>query len=72
MRNILDVLLGIVGLAALVCAGYEFYLFAATKDPNGNASHLWMAIAGAVVLCVCALGIFMRHSGAEEEIHITR
>jgi hypothetical protein len=31
-----------------------------------------MAIAGFVVLCVCALGIFLRHSGAEEEIHITQ
>ena len=72
MKNMLDVLLGIVGLAALVFAVWQFYLFAATTDPQGNTPHLWKAIAGTVVLCVCALGIFLRHSGAEEEIHITQ
>ena len=72
MKSMLDVLLGIVALAALVFAVWQFYLFAATTDPQGNTPHLWKAIAGAVVLCVCALGIFLRHSGAEEEIHITR
>lgn len=72
MKSMLDVLLGIVGLAALIFAVWQFYLFAATNDPQGNTPHLWKAIAGAVVLCVCALGLFLRHSGAEEEIHITR
>ena len=72
MKSLLDVVLGIVGLAALVFAVYQFYLFAATTDPQGNTPHLWKAIAGFVVLCVCALAIFIRHSGAEEEIHITQ
>ena len=72
MKSLVDVLLGIVGLAALVFAGYQFYLFAATTDPQGNTPHLWKAIAGFVVLCVCALALFLRHSGAEEEIHITQ
>ncbi len=72
MKNLLDVLIGIVGVAALGYAIYQFYLFAATTDPQGNTPHLWKAIAGFVVLCVCALGIFLRHSGAEEEIHITQ
>ena len=72
MRNLLDIILGIVGFAALAFAIYQFYLFAATTDPQGNRPHLYMAIAGFVVLCVCALGIFLRHSGAEEEIHITQ
>jgi len=72
MKSLVDVLLGIVGLAALIFAGYQFYLFAATTDPQGNTPHLWKAIAGFVVLCVCALALFLRHSGAEEEIHITR
>ena len=72
MKSLLDVVLGIVGLAALVYAVYQFYLFAATTDPQGNTPHLWKAIIGFVVLCVCALGIFMRHTGAEEEIHITQ
>ena len=72
MKSLLDVVLGIVGLAALVFAVYQFYLFAATTDPQGNTPHLWKAIAGFVVLCVCALALFIRHSGAEEEIHITQ
>jgi uncharacterized membrane protein len=72
MRSLVDVLLGIVGVAALVFAIWQFYLFAATTDPQGNTPHLWKAIAGFVVLCVCALAIFLRHSGAEEEIHITQ
>ena len=72
MKSLVDVVLGIVGLAALVFAGYQFYLFAAPRGPEGNTPHLWMAIAGFVVLCVCALALFLRHSGAEEEIHITQ
>lgn len=72
MKSLMDILLGIVGLAALIFAVWQFYLFAATSDPQGNTPHLWKAIAGAVVLCVCALGLFLRHSGAEEEIHITQ
>ena len=72
MKNLLDVLLGIAGVAALAFAIWQFYLFAATTDPQGNTPHLWKAIAGFVVFCVCALGLFLRHSGAEEEIHITQ
>lgn len=72
MKSMLDVVLGIVGLAALVFAVYNFYIFASAQGAEGPRSNLYMAIAGAVVLCVCALGIFLRHSGAEEEIHITQ
>ena len=72
MKSLVDVLLAIVGVLALGFAIYQFYLFAATTNPQGNTPHLWKAIGGAVVLCVCALGLFLRHSGAEEEIHITQ
>jgi uncharacterized membrane protein YeaQ/YmgE (transglycosylase-associated protein family) len=72
MKSLLDVVFGIVGVAALAFAVYHFYYFAATTDPQGNTPHLWKAIVGAVVLCVCVLAIFLRHSGAEEEIHITQ
>ena len=72
MKSLLDVLLGLVAVAALAYAIWQFYLFAAVSDPLGNTPHLWKAIAGFVVLCVCALAIFLRHSGAEEEIHITQ
>ena len=72
MKSLVDVLIGVVGVAALGFAIYQFYLFAAVSDPQGNTPHLWKAIAGFVVLCVCALALFLRHSGAEEEIHITQ
>ena len=72
MKGLVDVLLGVVGVAALAFAIYQFYQFAATTDPQGNTPHLWKAIAGFVVLCVCALAVFIRRSGAEPEIHITQ
>ncbi len=72
MKSLLDVVLGIVGLAALAFAIYEFYLFAAPKGAYGPTQNLVLAIVGFVVMCVCALAIFLRHSGAEEEIHITQ
>ncbi len=72
MRNLLDVILGIVALAALAFAIYHFYIFASAEGAEGPRPNLYMAIAGFVVLCVCALGIFLRHTGAEEEIHITQ
>ena len=72
MRNLLDLILGLVGIASLAFAIYHFYIFASAAGAEGPRSNLYMAIAGFVVLCVCALGIFLRHSGAEEEIHITQ
>jgi hypothetical protein len=72
MKSLVDALLGIVAVVALGFAIWQFYLFAAGAGPEGNTPHLWKAIAGFVVLCVCALALFLRHSGAEEEIHITQ
>jgi len=71
MKSLVDVLLVIVGLAALVWAIIEFYNFV-TGPSTGFTRNLLMAIIGFVVMCVCALAVFMRHSGAEEEIHITQ
>ncbi|MDT5296084.1 MAG: hypothetical protein QOJ76_2964 [Acidobacteriota bacterium] len=71
MKSLVDVLLVIVAIAALAFAIYEFYGFVTGKD-TGFTRSLMMAIIGFVVMCVCALAVFMRHSGAEEEIHITQ
>lgn len=71
MKNLIDVLLVIVGLAALVFTVLQFYWFASPPGAEGPTQHLILAIIGAVVFCACALGLFLRHSGAEEEIHIT-
>jgi uncharacterized membrane protein YidH (DUF202 family) len=71
MKSLVDVLLVIVAVAALAFAVYEFYAFV-TGASTGFTRNLMMAIIGFVVMCVCALAVFMRHSGAEEEIHITQ
>lgn len=71
MKSLVDVLLVIVAVAALAFAVYEFYAFVTGHD-TGFTRNLMMAIIGFVVMCVCALAVFMRHSGAEEEIHITQ
>ncbi len=71
MKSLVDVLLVIVALGALAFAVYKFYAFVTGHD-TGFTRDLMMAIIGFVVMCVCALAVFMRHSGAEEEIHITQ
>jgi uncharacterized membrane protein YidH (DUF202 family) len=71
MKSLVDVLLVIVGLVALAFAIYEFYFFV-TGTNTGFTRNLMMAIIGFVVMCVCVLAVFLRHSGAEEEIHITQ
>ena len=71
MKSLVDVLLVIVGLVALAFAIYEFYFFV-TGTSTGFTRNLMMAIIGFVVMCVCVLAVFLRHSGAEEEIHITQ
>ena len=72
MKSLLDYVLGIVGLAALVYGIIEFYRFVTSPGAEGNKAHLWWAIGSAVIFCVCVLVLFLRHSGAEEEIHITQ
>jgi uncharacterized membrane protein YidH (DUF202 family) len=71
MKSLVDVLLVIVGVIALAFAIYEFYFFV-TGTNTGFTRNLMMAIIGFVVMCVCVLAVFLRHSGAEEEIHITQ
>ena len=71
MKSLVDVLLGIVGVVALVYAIIRFYNFV-TGVSTGFTRDLIIAIIGFVVMCICALAVFLRHSGAEEEIHITQ
>ena len=72
MKGLIDVLLVLVAIAALAFAIYEFYLFASPQGAYGPTTNLVLAIVGFVVMCVAALAVFLRHSGAEEEIHITQ
>ncbi|HYH85016.1 MAG TPA: hypothetical protein VEX60_06000 [Pyrinomonadaceae bacterium] len=72
MKGLVDVLLVLVAIGALAFAVYEFYLFASPQGAYGPTTNLVLAIVGFVVMCVAALAVFLRHSGAEEEIHITQ
>ncbi len=77
MKSLIDIVLGAVGVIALIVAIWQFYLFTtsagrAGPEVGGNSTYLWYAIAAAVVACACALGIFLRHVNKEEEIHITQ
>ena len=66
-----DFLLGVVGLASVGGAVYVFFF--RFTGPHGH--FLWdgvIAIVLALVFCVCALFLFLRHVNKEEEIHITQ
>jgi hypothetical protein len=66
-----DFLLSIVGLASLGGAIYVF--FARFIGQNGH--WMWdgiIAVVLGLVFCACALLLFLRHAGQEEEIHITQ
>lgn len=71
MKNIVDILLWVVGIAAFGVAIWQFILFVQAEGANPN-TNLWISIGTAVVGCVCILGYFLRHVNKEEEIHITQ
>ncbi len=74
----MNILLWAVGLISFVFALWELMQFAGARDARGipdmwaGTNHLWLAIAAAVVACVCAVMIFVRRPHVEEEIHITK
>ncbi len=76
-KNLKSVLLWVLGLAAAAVAAWQFYLFVVFRDSRGaldvqgGGANLWLAIAAAVVACVCVCyGIFGRINQTEE-FHIT-
>jgi hypothetical protein len=79
MKSMVDVLCWVVGAGALGVAFWQFMLFITAKDPRTNIAdmtfgmtHLWFAIAAAIVACACVVYYFVRHPRTEEEIHITK
>jgi hypothetical protein len=73
MKNLVDILCWVLGLAGLGAGIYFFYRFAKTfSDRSSESQYLWYAIAGAVVFIVCGVIYFLRHVNKEEEIHITQ
>ena len=76
-RKVLGAIAGIIGVTAIgVWQFYRFVTFTTEKgalDLQGGRSHLWWAIAMAVVACIAAFfvfSVFMRHD-KDDELHIT-
>lgn len=77
MKNTRNIVLWTIGLLMAAIATWQFYLFVAFRDSKGfletqgGTLHLWLAIAAALIACLCAfLGIF-RRINSTEEFHIT-
>ena len=63
---------GIGVVLTAVLAMWQFYLFV-TFEGSGGTSHLWWAIAMALVACGIAFwlfSVFVRHD-VDDELHIT-
>ena len=79
MKNMADVLFGVVGLGAIAIAIWTMILFLTAVDPatrlpdmSYGLKYLWIAIAAFVVACATVVAYFVRHPRTEEEIHITK
>lgn len=76
--KILDIVLWVAGLAALGVTLWQLVLFMGGRDAQGRqdmwaaTNNLYMAIAAAIVACVCIAWAFSRRPHGVEEIHITK
>jgi hypothetical protein len=71
LRNVTGSIIGIVVAAAL--GVWQFYLFVNFEGSQGGTSHLWWAIAMALLACGIAFLVFLvfvRHD-TDDELHIT-
>jgi len=71
LKNVAGSIIGLVVAAAL--GVWQFYLFVSFEGSQGGTSHLWWAIAMALVACVAAFAVFsvfVRHD-TDDELHIT-
>ncbi len=78
MKSLADVFAWVVGGLATVFAVWQLFLFLSAKDPNNvpdimyGVTHLWWAIAGAIVAIAAVVFLFVRHPRIQEEIHVTK
>ena len=79
MKSMVDILCWVVGVGAIGVAFWQFLQFVGARDPKTNLTdmsfgmtHLWYAIAAAVLACACIVYYFVRHPRVEEEIHVTK
>lgn len=71
IKNVTGSIVGVIVVAAL--AIWQFYLFVTSNSVLGGTSHLWWAIAMAVLACSAAflvLSVFVRHD-TDDDLHIT-
>jgi apolipoprotein N-acyltransferase len=71
LKNVAASIVGVIVVAAI--AIWQFYLFVTFKSLQGGTSHLWWAIAMAVLACTAAFlvfSVFVRHD-TEDDLHIT-
>ncbi|HEX8475897.1 MAG TPA: hypothetical protein VF666_17860 [Pyrinomonadaceae bacterium] len=78
MKSMTDILVAVLGLIAFVVAIWQFAAFATFKNERGlpdmwaGTNHLWLAIAAAIIACICAVAYFVRNHKEMEEIHISK
>ena len=71
LKNVTGSIVGVIVVAAI--AIWQFYLFVTFKSLQGGTSHLWWAIAMAVLACTAAVLVFstfVRHD-TDDDLHIT-
>ena len=71
LKNVTGSIVAVIVVAAI--AIWQFYLFVTFKSLQGGSSHLWWAIAMAVLACGTAFlvfSVFLRHD-TEDDLHIT-
>jgi len=71
IRNVTGSILGVLVAAAL--GAWQFYLFVNFEGSQGGNSHLWWAIAMALLACGIAFLVFLvfvRHD-TDDDLHIT-
>ena len=73
-KNLMNVAGSIIGMVAAAALGvWQFYLFVSFEGTQGGTSHLWWAIAMALVACAAGFAVFsvfVRHD-TDDDLHIT-
>jgi hypothetical protein len=72
-KNLKTLGYGIGIVVAAVLGAWQFYLFVTFEGSQGGTSHLWWAIAMALVACGIAFvlfSVFVRHD-MDDDLHIT-
>ena len=73
-KDLKKVSASIIGVVVATALGvWQFYVFVTFEGSQGGTSHLWWAIAMALVACGAAFlvfSVFVRHD-TDDELHIT-